>query len=391
MSRWTDSKQWSLTFALAACGLGSSPLLANAQVPITSLPEAEARLSRPFERITGLHELPDGRVVVVDANEQSVLLVDFARNSVLQLGRNGSGPSEYRFPFRLFRLGGDSIGIDDGGNKRILVLTRDAKFGGILSSTGMRMGSQAPPRVGQPTASDGHGHLFTLGFSLFTTLVSKSAIPDSAPIERWRVGASARDTVAWLPLPPRELLETAPGEGTRAFVAIPEWSVGLDGQIAILHVDPYAVDQVTAKGQRVRGRPISYQPIRLTEAHKRQWREEATRLVSVTVTTPRGITSAELRPGWVQEPVQWPAYLPPFLERGRFAPDGLLWIQRTTQVDAPEVFDLVDPRGVVVQRVSTPPHTRLIEFGQEHVYFVRIDADDQEFLERYKAIPAGKP
>ena len=390
MNRWTDSKQWSRIFALAACGLGSSPLLANAQIQITSLPEPEARLSRPFERITGLHELPDGRVVVVDANEQSVLLVDFARNSVVQLGRNGSGPGEYTFPFRLLRLGGDSIGIDDGGNKRIVVLTRDAKFGGVLSATGMRMGSQPPPRVGPPTASDGRGHLFTLGFSLGFSLFTRAAIPDSAPIERWRVGASTRDTVAWLPLPPRELLETAPGEGTRAFVAIPEWSVGLEGQLAILHVEPYSVDHIDARGKKVKGKPIPYQPIRVTEAHKRQWREEATRVVSVTITTPRGITSAGLQPGWVQEPVQWPAYLPPFLERGRFAPDGLLWIQRTTPVDAPEVFDLVDPRGAVVRRVTTPPHTRLIEFGQSHVYFVRIDADDQEFLERYNAIPAGK-
>jgi len=39
----------------------------------------------------------------------------------------------------------------------------------------------------------------------------------------------------------------------------------------------------------------------------------------------------------------------------------------------------------VVRRVSTLPHARLIGFGQSYVYFVRIDADDQEFLERYKA------
>src|SRR5688572_26567965 len=270
MSRWTNSKQWSLALALAACGFGSAPLFANAQIPITSLREPDARLFRPFERITGLHELSDGRVVVVDANEQSVLLVDFSRSSVVPLGRNGSGPGEYTFPFRLLRLGGDSIGIDDGGNKRIVVLTREAKFGGILSETGMRMGSPLPPRVGAPTASDGRGHLFTLGFSFF--IASRAAIPDSAPIERWRVGASTRDTVAWLPLPPRELLETAPGEGTRAFVAIPEWSVGLEGQVAIVHVDPYAVDQIDAKGLKVRGKPIPYQPVRVTEAHKRQWR-----------------------------------------------------------------------------------------------------------------------
>ena len=55
------------------------------------------------------------------------------------------------------------------------------------------------------------------------------------------------------------------------------------------------------------------------------------------------------------------------------------------------VFDLVDPRGVVVRRVSTPPHTELVGFGRSHIYLVRLDADAQQFLERYKAIPQGMP
>jgi len=78
------------------------------------------------------------------------------------------------------------------------------------------------------------------------------------------------------------------------------------------------------------------------------------------------------------------------LNGGRFAPDGFLWIQRTTKVDGPEVFDLVDRWGVVVEQVSTPPHTRLVGFGQSHIYFVKLDPDNQEFLERYNAIPRGK-
>ena len=59
-------------------------------------------------------------------------------------------------------------------------------------------------------------------------------------------------------------------------------------------------------------------------------------------------------------------------------------------MNPPEVFDLVDPRGVVVRRVSTPAHTELVGFGRSHLYFARRDADAQEFLERYKAIPSGK-
>jgi len=285
MSRWTHIMQWSITLTLATWGLWSSPL-ANAQVPVRSLREAESRLARPFDRITGLHELRDARVIVVDANEQSVLLVDFARNSSVQLGRNGSGPGEYKFPFRLLRLGGDTVGIEDGGNQRIVVLTGQGKFGGTLNSTGMRIGSPAPAHGESPRTSDGQGRLYAEGFSQAS---------DSAPIVRWRVGSSICDTVAFLPLPPIEFRRTLPGEGTRAFVAAPEWAVGLDGQVAILHVTSYSVNQINSKGVRTKGKPIPYQRIRVTEAHKRQWREEQDRPVPVTIMTPGGVVSAGLR------------------------------------------------------------------------------------------------
>lgn len=357
--------------------------LSSLQAPVVVLPKPDATLSTPFDRITGLHELRDGRVVVVDANEQSVLVADFTTDRVVQLGRQGSGPGEYRLPVRLLKLGGDSMGIDDGGNGRILVITGTGRLSGILSAVGTRMGSRPPGGAEPPQQSDNQGRLYAAGYSLpFGPTANRT---DSAPIERWSVGSQARDTVAYLPLLPADRRVPPPGTGTRAFDTAPQWTVGPEGQIAILHVDPYSVDVVDSRGRMVVGRPITYQHVRVSDGHKRQWKEELTRPQPVTITTPRGIQRAGLQPlGW-EEPVKWPAFLPPFLDNaGRFAPDGNLWIQRAVPVGGASLFDVVDGRGVLIAQVRAREHSRVVGFGSAYLYVVRVDQVDQEFLERYK-------
>ena len=43
------------------------------------------------------------------------------------------------------------------------------------------------------------------------------------------------------------------------------------------------------------------------------------------------------------------------------------------------------PSGRIVQRVVLPARTRLVGFGANGaIYLVRINEDDQEFLERYR-------
>ena len=110
------------------------------------------------------------------------------------------------------------------------------------------------------------------------------------------------------------------------------------------------------------------------------------------ILAPGGTTpTAGLRAMPQFEPIRWPDALPPFLDDAiRFAPDGFLWIQRTTSADGPPVFDIVDHRGAIVEQVKTPLRTRLVGFGRSYVYLARIDSDDQEFLERYRAFPRNK-
>ena len=377
----------SIGAAVACCCAVSA--LAKGQAPVRVL-HAPEMLSKSFDRISGVHELGDGRVVVVDADEQGVWIADFLADTAVRIGRGGSGPGEYRFPVRLLSLGGDSVGVDDGGNRRILVITASGKVGGILSTLGTRIAERALARGEAPRAGDGLGRLYALGFSPFTPQALQPS--DSAPIERWRVGSIVRDTVAYLPLPPMKERVLPPGEGSRAFATEPQWAVGNQGQIAILRVKPYSVDLVDSKGARVKGKPFRYEPIRVSDAQKLQWREEQSQPRSVLIMKPNGAPpAAGLRRTPIFEPVQWPVVLPPFLDNAaHFAPDGTLWIQRTTKAGDPPVYDLIDPRALVTERVRAPAHTRLVGFGQSSAYLVRTDEDGQEVLERYPNPSTGK-
>ena len=53
---------------------------------------------------------------------------------------------------------------------------------------------------------------------------------------------------------------------------------------------------------------------------------------------------------------------------------------------AKEVFDIVDQRGRVTERVIAPPRSRLIGFGRSAVYLVRLAPQAQEFVERYQLV-----
>lgn len=346
-------------------------------------------VAEPFTRVAAIHELPEGRLLVLDVLEPRVVLVDVVRHSARRLGRLGAGPGEYVLPTRLLPLGGDSVAIADEGTGRLLVVTARGTLGGVLGRTGRPVGEVPARGLGAPEAADGCGFFYAANLAGFLA-TGRDAI-DSAPIERWRLGAVRRDTVAWLPLQPLEDRLLLPDRGERAFRVEPQWMVGPAGQVAILRPSPYRVDLVGVDGRRHPGPTLPYARIPVSQRHREEWLAWARTPRVVTITRPGAGAAAEvgLRPRPVYEPVHWPAVLPPFLDdAGRFDPEGMLWIRRTTAAGAAPAYDLLDGRGARRARVTAPPGTRLVGFGHQAVYLVRVDADGEEWLERAPR-PAG--
>ena len=75
-----------------------APAAASAQRVIDLTGKPAAALGEPFTKISGVQELSGNLAVATDNMEAKVVLVDFARGTVKQVGAKGEGPNEYRFP-----------------------------------------------------------------------------------------------------------------------------------------------------------------------------------------------------------------------------------------------------------------------------------------------------
>lgn len=104
--------------------------IADAQNPPTrKLSRPQAEFAEPFTDVGSVRELSNERVVVVDARELTVKLVDMRGGTSTLVGRNGDGPGEYRWPGRLYALSGDSTLLQDAGNGRLMIIRPDGKPG----------------------------------------------------------------------------------------------------------------------------------------------------------------------------------------------------------------------------------------------------------------------
>lgn len=376
---------------------GSTPAQ---QVPVTRLTTPHAEFPEPFTRIESVRALRDGRVMVLDGLELTVQLADFARGSLQPVGRKGAGPGEYQRPTGLYNWHGDTTALIDMAARHVLLILPDGKPGPSFDPRATTSGEALAALLNQPQAFDGMGRMFTAAQPVRRTPSSgEVTLADSSAIERWTRGARSRDTVAWRELrkdPTRRLI---PGVGVmwsptrRAFMVDDQWAVTADGRIAFVRWDPYRVDFVDADGRLHRGPVITYERVRVSDAHRRKFRADLDRPRVIVAFREGAPTSTQvIKPPPDRTPWEFPDYLPPFLQRAiAAAPDGYLWIQRTTAADAQPIYDLVNRAGMVVERVEIPMGSRVIGFDVGVVYVVRVDADDLEYLQRYRFTPRARP
>lgn len=371
--------------------------LAAQGVPVRVLAKPEAEFPEPFTMVAGVRELRDGRVVVADPRDRIVQLVDFRTGNAERIGREGSGPGEYALPQRLVALPGDSSAVYDILNSRLLVITPQGKPGGFLElpQTGGGRGTVVLGATGLVT--DAKGTFYSAGAPFRTTAQGIEAV-DSVAIERWNRSTGKRDTVAYVRLPQGSAKVSGSGGnvavrvgGGNPFSPQVAWAVAPDGRVAIVHPEPYRVEYVEPNGSRVTGPIIPYDRIRVTEAHKEQWRQ-GVKSSGMAIMVEQGPGGRKMQAGPVPnvpDPGDWPEYLPPFLgQSGQFnvifASDGLLWVRRTGPADAAPLYDVIDRSGRVAFKVQLAKRSRVVGFGNGTVYVVRSDEDDLQYLQRFR-------
>jgi hypothetical protein len=145
-----------------------------------TLTGAETGDSAAFAQIGSARWLKDGRIAVVDAAANRLLLFDARGKLVRTLGRRGEGPGEFRFNASLTVMPGDSLLTFDGSLRRLTVWHPD---GGYVRS--IRVGGTSPESWPADAWLWQGGNIVVLQVSV----TARDSIPPGAGVRRWPMRA----------------------------------------------------------------------------------------------------------------------------------------------------------------------------------------------------------
>lgn len=368
----------------------ASPLGAQQAPPVRDLPKPTRELEDPYSLVAAVREVGRGLVVVADAMDGELTTANFATGERSPLGRQGAGPGEYRAPGALFRVRGDTIWAMDAAQQRITVFLPDLKAGVPFHL--QMFDTQTSTALMAPFNADDSGRMYS-NIMPVGGGASGVQIPDSVEVVRFDPrGTGARTKLSKVRFPtsgtPEMKVEGQSIKYTMAFpglVTADSWAVFPDGRVAIVHGASYTVEFIAADGKRTTSRPIVYDRTPVTRADQEAEMAEAKKqlaeqMKAVRRTMPPGFT-LDIN---MTAPESWPSSYPAITPMAiHAAPDGMLWVRRSTPAKLDrEQWDVIDPSGAVVARWRLAQRTRLAGVGAGVAYVVRLDEDDLQYLGR---------
>lgn len=370
----------------------TAPLLAQ-QPAVVRLTKPDARLAHEFSAISGLLELPDGRVLVSDGIDETLLRIDLRTGTIDTVGRAGQGPGEYKGPDLIFPGGGGTVMLVDLGNARLSFFDAALKYKESVPIVRGEPGRGMTMVV--PQAVDGQGRIYFQGIMRDPG----QGRADSGFVLRFDRVRNATDTMAKVKLGEVKVTSSG-GANNRSMSMAPvplspddQWGVANDGRIAVARMVDYHVEWIGADGKVVRGAALPSQPIPIRDADKKEWVGDMSQGLSIMVQNENGRMSVRMGRGGpagrdrdaeqrINE-LEWPARKPAF-RSVRVAPDGIAWVERSVAAGAPREYDLVGGDGRLVRRVVLPAGRRLAGFGKGVLYLRETTADELQYLERYR-------
>jgi len=340
--------------------------------------KADAVIAEPFTKVSGVRELPGSRAIVTDQFERTVYLVDFAAGSRRQLGRQGDGPAEYRFPMAPLPAAANRTWILDATLRRVHVIEPDGTFGPSLS----------PPYGAVPggllaaRGVDNAGRIYFEGNSFNQ---ETGGFIDSVSIIRWnpvgnvtenlgKVWSGGRVRVDRGGMIASVARSVMPFPGVDAWVPLPE------GGVAIVRQEPHQV-LLLDHGKLLPGPVIPHSPIPVTAAERAAFRE---RHSSSRMTASGGGDSRRAPP---VSDAEFPANMPAFISTSVVvAPNGFVWVGRSYRfTDRTWTYDLFDREGRHAGSAMVPSNSVVVGFGNGVVYIARTNPDDDlVYLERHR-------
>jgi hypothetical protein len=336
-----------------------------------------------FTQIRGVRELSDGRVLISDRLDKGVVVADFVRGTITRVGRDGSGPAEYRLPTTLSFMPGDSTLLSDEGNQRMAVIGPDLKihrsFTLMLPGIGVPLGARAVDLRGRY-----YLHIPTWVFR------TKSA-GDTIVVVRFDARTQRVDTLARIKGSSPRKNTMRPGLPYIMFAAQDAWNVTPDGRLAVVRADDYHVEWRDADGRLTNGPSIPFErrPVSMQDRldHVRRFMHGS----SISGKNGDGglspLPAEMLAENSIREVTEYQEYAtqhPPFVgSLPLIGADGSLWIERSVPLGKPQLFDIVAANGALARQVQVPAGRRLVALGARWLYAVQTDEDGLQHLERY--------
>jgi hypothetical protein len=346
-----------------------------------------ATLTHEFTQLRGVRELPDGRLLVSDRLEPALYVVDLKTGRATRIGREGSGPEEYRMPSTLLPLPGDSTLVADEGNARFMILGPDLKVHRSMPT--QRPGLVYAP---WPRATDRQGRLY---FQVPAWAAGPDGLEDdSVHVARLDLRTGKLDTLARARRPTEPRVKY--GLPYVGFAPQDIWQATSEGRIALVRFTDYHIEWLEPDGRVTRGPAVAYTAVPVTERDRVDYMRTFLENSGVGgrgsgSNNPTGISPTPdemLAPDRVkamaaQNP--FAATKPPFTDlMPRVAPDQTLWVERSMPAGAPRTWDVFDASGRITLRVVLPPGRRLLAIGRAGLYLAAANADGLEALERYQ-------
>ena len=372
----------------------------TAESGIAATLELDAAYPEPFSFLSGVRELPDGKLLAADPLSQVLLRVDMDAGTADTLGGVGGGPEEYRQPDQVFPLPGDSTLLVDLGKTYLTVIGPDGTFhDGLSMALPTEDGS---PSIILPRAVDNAGRIYFEGMG--GGLAQGSA--DSANVSRYDRSTNTTTVVAKTWRTPS--IVTRSGNSVRMsrprMVPDDDWAVGPDGRVAVIHGDGYSVEWVMTDGSVVSGPETPFEALPISYADKEADLERSSGGDGLSVAIMRdnsGATNMQMSRGGFRgggdppsvEDQEWGETFPPFqTRRSLVSPSNDVWVLRWLPGDRPQMMDVFGSDGVLKGSVVIPERSQLIGFGKgpggggEVAYFARTDDVDLKWLERYRVV-----
>jgi hypothetical protein len=420
------------TLAAALCVPPS--LAAQSRPAIRPLGATVAVTTDSLGVVAGVRALPGGKLLLNDISGRRVLLLDSAMKVVQVVAdstpstANAYGPR----PGSLIPFRGDSTLFVDPASLSMLVIDPQGKLGRTMSvpraqdagmmSTGASYANGYLVYRGMPNVQ-----MRMTGTPGGSGGMPQVQVPDSMPLLRVNLQTRTVDTVANLKIPKTTPIISRVDDKISVAIEVnplqyvDDWAVASTGDVAVVRGHDYHVEWMASDGQRRTSPKVTFDWKRLSDEDKAQLVDSVGKILEKQFAAGGAGGSAlqqgfqsfmggggmpaagsapvtmrfEMRAGdggaggagpvrapqmaapklTVVAPSQLPDYQPPFFAGSVKADaDGNLWISTipTKPQPAGTVYDVVNSKGEVVERVLVPEGRTILGFGPGGTVYLAV-------------------